>query len=43
MVVHAMDSEQKFPFKQIHMQKVKNAFRDFLLRLTADRTLEAPA
>jgi glutathione synthase/RimK-type ligase-like ATP-grasp enzyme len=43
MVVHAMDSEQKFPFKQLHMQKVKNAFRDFLLRLTASRTLEMPA
>jgi len=37
MVVHAMDPEQQFPYKQVHMQKVQNAFRDFLLRLTAAR------
>ena len=35
MVVHAMDPEHQFPYKQPHMQKVKNAFRDFLFRLTA--------
>lgn len=35
MVVHAMDPETLFPFKQVHMGKVKNAFREFLLRLTA--------
>ena len=35
MVVHAMDTEAMFPYKQHHMQKVKNAFRDYLLRLTA--------
>lgn len=35
MVVHAMDLEDQFPYKQIHMLKVKNAFRDFLIRLTA--------
>lgn len=35
MVVHAMDSEALFPYKQVHMLKVKDAFRDFLLRLTA--------
>jgi hypothetical protein len=35
MVVHAMDSEDQFPYKQAHMAKVKNAFRDFLFRLTA--------
>ena len=34
MVVHAMDPEQLFPYKQFHMQKVKTAFRDFLFRLT---------
>ncbi len=34
MVVHAMDPEQLFPYKQVHMLKVKNAFRDFLFRLT---------
>ena len=35
MVVHAMDTEAMFPYKQHHMQKVKNAFCDYLLRLTA--------
>lgn len=35
MVVHAMDTEQLFPYKQTHMLKVKNAFRDYLLRLIA--------
>jgi len=34
MVVHAMDPETMFPYKQHHMQKVKTAFRDFLFRLT---------
>jgi glutathione synthase/RimK-type ligase-like ATP-grasp enzyme len=34
MVVHAMDPEQLFPYKQAHMLKVKTAFRDFLFRLT---------
>ncbi|MDO8990585.1 MAG: hypothetical protein Q7U91_13245 [Sideroxyarcus sp.] len=34
MVVHAMDPEQLFPYKQFHMQKVKYAFRNFLTRLT---------
>ena len=36
MVVHAMDLEDQFPYKQTHMLKVKNAFRDYLIRLTAD-------
>jgi glutathione synthase/RimK-type ligase-like ATP-grasp enzyme len=35
MVVHAMDLEDQFPYKQTHMLKVKNAFRDYLIRLTA--------
>jgi len=35
MVVHAMDTEAMFPYKQTHMLKVKNAFRDYLFRLTA--------
>lgn len=35
MVVHAMDTEEMFPFKQGHMLKVKNAFREFLFRLKA--------
>ncbi|MBI5890310.1 MAG: hypothetical protein HZB47_06490 [Nitrosomonadales bacterium] len=34
MVVHAMDPEPLFPYKQVHMQKVQDAFRDFLFRLT---------
>lgn len=34
MVVHAMDPEHLFPYKQVHMEKVKAAFRDFLFRLT---------
>ena len=34
MVVHAMDLESLFPYKQVHMLKVKTAFRDFLFRLT---------
>ncbi|WP_301101384.1 hypothetical protein [Propionivibrio sp.] len=33
MVVHAMDPEDLFPYKQTYMQKVKTAFRDYLLRL----------
>lgn len=33
MVVHAMDSEAMFPYKQHHMLKVKDAFRDYLLGL----------
>ncbi len=35
MVVHAMDPEDLFPYKQVHMLKMKNAFRDYLLRLKA--------
>jgi hypothetical protein len=30
MVIHAMDLEQQFPFKQVHMRKVKSAMRDYL-------------
>ena len=37
MVVHAMDPEALFPYKQPHMLKVRNAFRDFLFRLSAAR------
>ncbi len=32
MVVHAMDWVELFPYKQTHMFKVKNAFRDYLLQ-----------
>lgn len=35
MVVHAMDPVDLFPYKQIHMQKVKNAFREYVFRLKA--------
>jgi hypothetical protein len=35
MVVHAMDPEQQFPYKQIHMRKVRDAFRSFLFQLTS--------
>ena len=38
MVVHAMDPEDKFPYKQVHMQRVKEAFRDFLFKLANERT-----
>ncbi|OIQ66001.1 hypothetical protein GALL_524360 [mine drainage metagenome] len=34
MVIHAMDTENQFPYKQIHMLKVKNAFRQLLLSRT---------
>ena len=34
MVVHAMDPEQLFPYKRFHMQKVQDAFRNYLFRLT---------
>lgn len=37
MVVHAMDPEDLFPYKQVHMQKVKQAFEDYLDRLQAPR------
>jgi glutathione synthase/RimK-type ligase-like ATP-grasp enzyme len=36
MVVHAMDPEDLFPYKQVHMRKVKQAFEDFLLSLTTE-------
>jgi hypothetical protein len=34
--VHAMDSAELFPYKQHYMQKVKTAFRDFLIRLSVE-------
>jgi glutathione synthase/RimK-type ligase-like ATP-grasp enzyme len=33
MVVHAMDPEELFPYKQVHMEKVRTAFLDYLFRL----------
>lgn len=33
MVVHAMDPEALFPYKQVHMRKVREAFEDFLVSL----------
>ncbi len=38
MVVHSMDSEELFPHKCFHMQKVKSAFRDFLIRLNSPKS-----
>jgi hypothetical protein len=38
MVIHAMDLEEVFPNKQIHMLKVKNALRDLLMRRSAAHT-----
>jgi glutathione synthase/RimK-type ligase-like ATP-grasp enzyme len=38
MVVHAMDPEKLFPYKQTHMRKVRAAFRDYLLRLKATQS-----
>ena len=32
MVVHAMDPEAQFPYKQFHILKVQQAFRDFIFR-----------
>ena len=43
MVVHAMDTEEMFPYKQFHMQKVQTAFRDFLFRLAAGHPRGLPA
>ena len=40
MVVHAMDLETQFPYKQVHMLKVKNAFGDYLFRLNAAQPLK---
>ena len=37
MVVHAMDPEELFPYKQVHMLKVKQAFEDYLYRLQASQ------
>ncbi len=36
MVVHAMDPEDLFPYKQVHMRKVRQAFEDCLLSLTTE-------
>ena len=41
MVVHAMDPEDLFPYKQVHMRKVKQAFEDFLVRRTTRQLVPA--
>lgn len=41
MVVHAMDPEHQFPYKQTYMRKVRDAFRSFLFRRTGN-TAGAP-
>lgn len=33
MVVHAMDPEDLFPYKQEHIRKLQHAFREYLFRL----------
>lgn len=43
MVVHAMDPVDMFPYKQIHMQKVRDAFRDFLFRRAASHNAAQPS
>ena len=43
MVVHAMDPEDQFPYKQRHMQKLKDAFRAFLLSQAANHLSNIPA
>jgi glutathione synthase/RimK-type ligase-like ATP-grasp enzyme len=42
MIVHAMDLEDQFPYKQTHVLKVKNGFRDYLLRRTAASIRHVP-
>ncbi len=42
MVVHAMDPEEQFPYKKIHIQKVQQAFRDFIFRRAASFSLNNP-
>ncbi|WP_417068065.1 ATP-grasp domain-containing protein [Niveibacterium terrae] len=37
MVVHAMDPEAMFPYKQLHMARVREAFRAYLIRLGSGR------
>ena len=34
MIVHAMDPEDQFPYKKQHIQKIKMAFRELVLRLS---------
>lgn len=36
MVVHAMDPEEMFPYKQVQMAKVRDAFRAYLARLCGE-------
>jgi hypothetical protein len=43
MVVHAMDPEDLFPYKQPHMEKVRQAFREFALGLVAGHEAKAAA
>jgi len=39
MVVHAMDPEDMFPYKQVHMKKVMHAFEDFLFSLNGSQPI----
>jgi hypothetical protein len=44
MVVHAMDPEDQFPYKQLHMAKLRNAFREYLFSRAANcrASVESP-
>jgi hypothetical protein len=37
-VVHAMDTQEQFPYKQIYMQKVKDAFCNLLASRTCSHS-----
>lgn len=41
MVVHAMDPDDLFPYKQLPIQKVQQAFHEFLLRITLESVTKA--
>ncbi len=43
MVVHSMDSLALFPFKHVHMAKLRHAFEDYLYRLRAAATESEPS
>jgi len=42
MVIHAMDPEDMFPHKQVHMAKVRDAFRGYILQRMATETADLP-
>ncbi len=42
MVIHAMDPEDMFPYKQAHMGKVRDAFREYIFQRMAAETADLP-